>query len=245
MKIETLKDRLDKAKIKVTKKQNTILKKQTWIDKKVKLLEAKGVDNPLEASSYEYRNQPEISWTISDIHHYQDDIKRITDEIAETEKTIEKYEKQLAGELAKEAVLLKEIPEVFNSLRDSLIEEWDNWDIQRKNKIREAYHSMGYKEFHKCYTYADYQFMSNSDKKIHEDNINSAKALILDLYYRVKDITGDITDWTGIRAAQGSQGFTVLNGLVIGKEGRAKVESILAGGYNIQRLHIRVLVHSV
>ena len=97
MKIETLKDRLDKAKIKITKKQNTILKKQTWIDKKVKLLEAKGVDNPLEASSYEYRNQPEISWTISDIHHYQDDIKRITDEMAETEKTIEKYEKQLAG----------------------------------------------------------------------------------------------------------------------------------------------------
>ena len=67
--------------------------------------------------------------------------------------------------------------------------------------------------------------------------------MILDLIRRVKDITGEITDWSGIQATIGAQGFTVLNGYVIGKEGRARVESILAGGYNIQRLHVRVLVH--
>ena len=67
--------------------------------------------------------------------------------------------------------------------------------------------------------------------------------LIINLYYRVRNITGEIVDWSGISAEVGTQGFPVLTGYVIGKEGRAFVETILAGGYNIQRLHIRVLVH--
>ncbi len=88
-------------------------------------------------------------------------------------------------------------------------------------------------------------FKNKSDEQIHNDNVQAAKSLIIDLIYRVRSITGEITDWSDVRASAGTRGFTVLNGLVIGKEGRAKVESITAGGYNIQRLHIRVLVHSI
>jgi len=65
----------------------------------------------------------------------------------------------------------------------------------------------------------------------------------MDLYRRVKNITGEITDWSGIHAEVGTWGFTVLNGLVAGKQGKCAVESILAGGYNIQRLHVRVLTY--
>ena len=88
-------------------------------------------------------------------------------------------------------------------------------------------------------------FKGKSDEQIHDDNVQAAENLIIDLIYRVRNLTGEITDWSNIRATAGTGGFTVLNGTVVGKEGIACVESITAGGYNIQRLHIRVLVHIV
>ena len=77
------------------------------------------------------------------------------------------------------------------------------------------------------------------------DKVEMKEDLIINLIYRVRKITGEITDWSDIRASVGTGGFTVLNGTVIGKEGIAHIESITAGGYNIQRLHIRVLVHNI
>lgn len=86
---------------------------------------------------------------------------------------------------------------------------------------------------------------SKSDEQRHDDNVQLAENLIIDLIYRVRTITGEITDWSDILASAGTGGFTVLNGMVIGKKGIACVESITAGGYNIQLLYIRALVHIV
>lgn len=36
-----------------------------------------------------------------------------------------------------------------------------------------------------------------------------------------------------------------LNGIIQGKNGKCKIETIYAGGYNVQCLHYRVLVHKV
>lgn len=245
MKIETLKDRIEKAKAKIEKKQNTITKKTASIEKKVAILKKQGVEDPLNANRYDYC-QTDIYWTLCDIGQYQEDTERLGKEIKATEETLAKYEAQLTGEIERESILLKEIPEIFQTLRDDLVAEWDKWDKARRDNLVKKYRELGYTEFFKRgYTHADYNFMDKTDAQIHNSNVQDAKILILDLYYRVKDITGEVTDWTGIHATQGTHGFAVLNGIVIGKEGRAKVESILAGGYNIQRLHVRVLVHSI
>ena len=61
-----------------------------------------------------------------------------------------------------------------------------------------------------------------------------------DLYNRVVAFTGEITDASGIR-----WGGKCLDGIIIGKEGKAIVETIGAGGYNIQRWHLRTLVKEV
>ena len=109
----------------------------------------------------------------------------------------------------------------------------------------EKYKELGYKSFIKEYSYNDYDFMKIDDKKLEATNEKEAKALIIDLYNRVKEITGEVESWEDVHATQGAQGMVVLNGTVKGKEGVAQVESILAGGYNIQRLHIRVLVKAL
>ena len=254
MKITTLKERIEKANQKIEKKQNTIIKKTAQIEKKYKALEKLGVEDPSNKNAEDFRHlqesEPErfheIYWTYCDIKHLNEDITRGGKEIEATKKTLEKYEAQLAGEIEKESIFLTEIPEVFKSLIDELVTTWDAWDKDRRERLRKVFNELGSREcFKRGYTGADYEFRHITDEKIHENNTRDAKALILDLYSRVKDITGEVTDWSGIHATQGTGGFTVLNGVVIGKEGRAKVESILAGGYNIQRLHVRVLVHEI
>lgn len=81
-----------------------------------------------------------------------------------------------------------------------------------------------------------------TDEQIHKANVEEGKRVILDLVKRVTKITGPILDWSGLHATTGNGGWTVLNGVVIGEDGKAQVDTILAGGYAVQRLHARTLV---
>ncbi len=232
MKIETLKDRIEKAKEMINKKENTIIKKTKMIEKKQKQIEKAKDDN-------------EKYWLEADIRSLEDDIKRGKKEIEAKKETLTKYELQLKGELEKESLYVKEMPSQFKQLQEALVERWNEWNKNRKATLIEKYKELGYKEFIKEYSYNDYDFMRIDDKKLEATNEKEAKALIIDLYNRVKEITGEVESWEDVHATQGAQGMVVLNGTVKGKEGVAQVESILAGGYNIQRLHIRVLVKAL
>ena len=94
----------------------------------------------------------------------------------------------------------------------------------------------------KKYKYSAWEYRFATDEEIHNGNVKSARAFVLDLLNRTKEITGEIVSWSDVHLTVGTNGYPVLNGYVEGKEGRAVVESIYAGGYNIQRLHVRVLV---
>ena len=236
MRIETLSERIANAENKIGKKQRTILKKQELIAKKQNLLDTRYLAN---------LDSPEALTLKWDIEHFTEDISRLEREIAETTLTLDNYKKQLTGLIERVNVLITDLPDVLRKLQEELVMRWDKWDMERRDKIIADYRELDYKEFSRKYTHADVVFKSKTDEQIHDDNVQAAEDFIIDLIYRVRSITGEITDWNNIRATAGTGGFTVLNGTVVGKEGIACVESITAGGYNIQRLHIRVLVQIV
>ena len=241
MKIETLRERIEKKEAQIEKKQNTITKKMAQIEKKSAKVRSLGYDP--EEGANNARENNEAFWLIIDISTLEEDIERGYKEIEECKETLKKYQAQLAGELEKEETFIKEVPQQMKDLEQMLIREWDESDKRRREHYRKMYKELGWNEFIKQYKYSAFEYMSIADEAIHRENEREARFFILDLLNRVKDITGEVTDWSGIYLENGNT-FPVLNGIVIGKEGRAKVESILAGGYNIQRLHIRTLVHS-
>ena len=67
------------------------------------------------------------------------------------------------------------------------------------------------------------------------------KAKYEDLCNRISAVVGEITDVSNLRiSAKGN-----LDGFVTGTKGKAKVETIGAGGYNIMVFHYRTLVHKL
>ena len=62
---------------------------------------------------------------------------------------------------------------------------------------------------------------------------------LLDLIGRIMSTVGTITDAAALRI--GPEGD--INGYIEGTEGKAKIQTIGAGGYNIQCFHFRTLIH--
>lgn len=67
------------------------------------------------------------------------------------------------------------------------------------------------------------------------------RAKMLDLIHRINDVIGAITDASGLSISPKGN----LDGIIIGEKGKAKVETIGAGGYNIQCFHYRTLVNKL
>ena len=75
------------------------------------------------------------------------------------------------------------------------------------------------------------------EKTIEEEK----KAKLADLISRINKVVGTITDASSLTI--GGKGD--INGFVVGTEGKAKVETIGAGGYNIVCFHFRTLIHEI
>ena len=82
------------------------------------------------------------------------------------------------------------------------------------------------------------RFMNKSDAELKEAAEDEATILVINMYERCLPYTGKINEFKYARIPANGE----LNGLAIGEAGNAEVRTIVAGGYNIQCLHYRVLV---
>ncbi len=239
---EMLKERIAKVEERISKKQKIIESKKKLLEKKQQAIIRAGYDlDDKEASKQDMT----IFWLFCDVDFLKEDLERLPKEIEELTKTLENYQNQLVGQMDKEDTYVTEVPEVLKAMERELTEKWTAFDIQRKNQIWEAKRSLSYADCRRMFSAYEFNTLAyKSDEEIKKDNEKDAKVMVLNLYNRIKDITGDVTDWSGIKLAQGARGSATLNGIVTGVKGKCKVESIYAEG-PVQRLHVRVLTKEI
>lgn len=180
-----------------------------------------------------------------------DEIRRAKKDLEIANVQLEKIKKQEEIKNAKESTL-QDMPEAIKEFAIKMENIWNEYDKNEKARLRDEYERLnslypknsiqGYKDFIKMYKYQGYEKMYTSDEDIEKANKKAVDQLILNLFERVIDKTGKITDASCLTVSNGNSGYAVINGVVYGEKGNAIVESIGAGGYNIQRYHIRTLV---
>lgn len=165
-----------------------------------------------------------------------DDLHRRKQELEEKQLTIKNWQDKLE-QLNAENKKLMQIPEQLKKLQQQIAEEIEEELKNFIDRMKKDRKELEYREYRKRYKYSvELKYYYMKDEEIRKEAVHEAKEWVLDLVHRVEKKVGQITNWNvhvDIRA---------LNGWVEGTKGNATIETIFAGGYNIQCLHTRVLV---
>lgn len=176
-------------------------------------------------------------WHIKRYEAYQNFKKRIDKEekeeiISYVESNPEVFEKYLENGKIKD-YWLKDLINIRGRGLDKHMEEMklDYYSIQSRKA-----HFAGSTVLYMDSIYKEEERLAWLKKTLENDK----KIKMLDLINRVNAVIGSITDASNLKVRAGN-----LNGYIDGENGRAKVETIGAGGYNIQCFHYRTLVNKI
>ena len=246
---EFLQERISKAQEQITKKQNLITKMEDRIAKnRIKLQKLGfteeqievGIDNPWNIPD----DHPECEKGYNLCYSIGTAMESITNAkkaLPELQEKLQKYEADLKTVTAEDN-RIGQIPDILLQYKDTLVKAFDADDFERQNFLAEEHKKLHYDEFFRKYKGTDYNLIWMSEEEIHKSNTKTADALIRNLWTRVKDICTDVTA-IDLHLENGNQWEGIcINGTVKGSTGIATVKSIYAGGWNIQKLHIRTLV---
>ena len=210
----------------------------------------------------------ESGWTVNPYYYREDDLRYTNKELDVARKALAEYEAKLATETEKDASRnIEAIVEFLNKWADRMYKAyetaynrylaakaeyynseaykayWDAPNYARTGDIKQAY-VRARMEFNDTWKFLYIYLAPNGDfdgAKLHKELEQDKKAKYDDLVERVNAICGAIKDASGLRVGEKGE----INGLIIGERGNARVETIDAGGYNIQCYHFRTLVHEV
>lgn len=86
-----------------------------------------------------------------------------------------------------------------------------------------------------------FKTLAEAEARLIKDLAAEADAKYDDIIGRTNAVVGEITDASFLRCNEKGN----LDGIIVGTRGKASVETIGAGGYNIQCYHFRTLIHAV
>ena len=242
MKSCELREKLEKAQEKVEKCKATIERHQKQAEKKLQIVKDNGWENGLENDSC-YRGDNynyEALSSISDYHWKLDDIENATNKLKEAEQIVQNWKDKLDRQLEIEHTLITKVPDAFKQAREELVERWTKYDIAERDIMLQKKKELSYEDFRKLYKYTEEDSLKHTDEEFRKIEERNADIWLIDLYNRVYAITGEVTDCSSLWFR--GKG---LDGTVVGENGIAEVNTIGAGGYNIQRFHLRVLVNDI
>lgn len=234
MTVEKIGELIKNAEAKIEKKLSTIGKKRRQIEKKEDLLVARG----FLSRDYQkiYEEDHDLYWKVYDIEYLKEDIDRHEKEIAELRKKIDSYKEALV-DAKRDLDLVVKRPSILDDLEEDLYREFYNHESEYTDHLKNALCRLGYKDFCRMYR-GQYSLTTRTDDDIKKEARLNAKCFTNDIWRRVYKEIGEVTDYSGVHVCG-----HVLNGVFVGKEGKCSVETIEAGGYNIQRLHLRAIIH--
>lgn len=263
MTTQDLEERIKGCEETIAKKQNTIVKKNKAIEKILNNLHELGFKgNTYEELNEEVEKEREIDFHgekfqegynfLYDLNEAMTSIKNNTKSIEAEKEKIAKYQSMLEAESNKMNAI-NNLPQNVIDFMNELEDNWNYFDKRRRDTLKEAVSKLNkitdmnvWKEERNILVNKyGRNFREDShltDEQIESTNKKLVNNLIIDFIDRVKYKVGEITSFNGLRLNRDNQGYAILNGYVEGTKDTAKVESIYAGGYNIQRLHVRVLV---
>lgn len=130
-------------------------------------------------------------------------------------------------------------------LKKENFEEWEKYDRARSSVKASFKNEFGFLEGYISRAYNAetglYDSWNFDEEKLTKDLEKEANAKYDFIIERTNAIVGTITDASNLHI--GAKGD--LNGFIIGERGKAKVQTIGAGGYNIQCYHFRTLIHAM
>lgn len=252
-KSDELKKKYDDSVERINKRLKTIERQEKQLEKKRKLFEhVDWIDAYNEDDLREYRYDMiardrykaetggNLYWDICDIEDAIETLKESHNKLEELKRVSKGWKDKYEKQLKLEHTISFKMPEVFRECKNMLTEEWTSYDITRRDLMRKDRKELPYKEFRKKHSYSKEQSLDYTDEELRKMNERDAEAYIIDLFNRVKKEVGEVTDWSNIYL-----NGKALNGYIEGELGKVEVETILCGGWNIQKLHQRVILHKI
>jgi hypothetical protein len=128
-------------------------------------------------------------------------------------------------------------PAPIKEFYEYLMNAWNRQDERLRGMYKREIRTLGEDEFKKNHSSADYSLAYTTKRQIAVQNEALAQETVNSLYERLRDVSGEDIDYSGLTFSVGE-----LTGTVKGSKGISSVRVIIVGGYNIQKIHVRFFI---